>query len=87
MPYREDPGSYFRHNLFLYDFYVYQLFSLGSFSDSPMSDIIDFDVTLDRNIQPSPLSEKDQVEKAKKCEFVQGLLLSTFLEDDDDDNF
>ncbi|KAM3337433.1 Protein DEHYDRATION-INDUCED 19 -like protein 7 [Capsicum chinense] len=41
----------------------------------------------DRNIQPSPLSEKDQVEKAKKCEFVQGLLLSTFLEDDDDDNF
>ncbi|XP_059286172.1 protein DEHYDRATION-INDUCED 19 homolog 4-like [Lycium ferocissimum] len=37
----------------------------------------------DRNIQPSPLSEKDQEEKARKCEFVQGLLLSTFLEDDD----
>ncbi|CAN4104689.1 unnamed protein product [Withania somnifera] len=35
----------------------------------------------DRNIQPSPLSEEDQVEKARKCEFVQGLLLSTFLED------
>ncbi|XP_006349828.1 protein DEHYDRATION-INDUCED 19 homolog 4-like [Solanum tuberosum] len=37
----------------------------------------------DRNIQPTPLSEEDQVEKARKCEFVQGLLLSTFLEDDD----
>lgn len=37
----------------------------------------------DRNVQPSPLSEEDQVEKARKCEFVQGLLLSTFLEDDD----
>ncbi|XP_055814267.1 protein DEHYDRATION-INDUCED 19 homolog 4-like [Solanum dulcamara] len=37
----------------------------------------------DRDIQPSPLSEEDQVEKARKCEFVQGLLLSTFLEDED----
>ncbi|KAI5650878.1 hypothetical protein M9H77_36883 [Catharanthus roseus] len=28
------------------------------------------------------LSEKDQEEKARKCEFVQGLILSTFLDDD-----
>ena len=32
-------------------------------------------------MQPSPLSDKDQKEKAKQCEFVQGLLLSTFLDD------
>ncbi|XP_016510628.1 protein DEHYDRATION-INDUCED 19 homolog 4-like [Nicotiana tabacum] len=36
----------------------------------------------DRNLQPSPLSEEDQEEKARKSKFVQGLLLSTFLEDD-----
>ncbi|XP_018623421.1 protein DEHYDRATION-INDUCED 19 homolog 4-like isoform X2 [Nicotiana tomentosiformis] len=36
----------------------------------------------DRNFQPSPLSEEDQEEKARKSKFVQGLLLSTFLEDD-----
>lgn len=35
-----------------------------------------------RNVQESPLSVKDQEEKARKSEFVQGLLLSTFLEDD-----
>lgn len=32
-------------------------------------------------MQLSPLSDKDQKEKAKQCEFVQGLLLSTFLDD------
>ncbi|MBA0633921.1 hypothetical protein Godav_025628, partial [Gossypium davidsonii] len=36
--------------------------------------IIGFD---DRNVKSSPLSVKDQEEKAKRCEFVQGLLLST----------
>ncbi|KAJ9696590.1 hypothetical protein PVL29_008686 [Vitis rotundifolia] len=36
---------------------------------------------LERNMQLSPLSDKDQKEKAKQCEFVQGLLLSTFLDD------
>lgn len=36
----------------------------------------------ERNVQQSPLSDKDQEEKARKSEFVQGLLLSTFLEDD-----
>ncbi|XVF57559.1 hypothetical protein PTKIN_Ptkin06aG0215400 [Pterospermum kingtungense] len=34
-----------------------------------------------RNIQSPPLSVKDQEEKAKRCEFVQGLLLSTILDD------
>ncbi|XP_028064333.1 protein DEHYDRATION-INDUCED 19 homolog 4-like isoform X2 [Camellia sinensis] len=34
-----------------------------------------------KSIQQSPLSVKDQEEKARKCEFVRGLLLSTFLDD------
>ncbi|KAK3027733.1 hypothetical protein RJ639_042473 [Escallonia herrerae] len=37
----------------------------------------------ERNIPQSPLSDKDQEEKARKCEFVQGLLLSTFLDGDE----
>ncbi|KAM7488109.1 hypothetical protein LguiB_025593 [Lonicera macranthoides] len=37
----------------------------------------------ERKTQQTPaLSDKDQEEKAQKCEFVQGLLLSTFLNDD-----
>ncbi|KAF8392633.1 hypothetical protein HHK36_022982 [Tetracentron sinense] len=37
---------------------------------------------LERNVQPSPpLSEKDQEEKARRSEFVQGLLFSTILDD------
>ncbi|KAJ9699706.1 hypothetical protein PVL29_005533 [Vitis rotundifolia] len=35
----------------------------------------------ERNIQKPQLSDKEQEEKARRCEFVQGLLLSTFLED------
>jgi len=35
----------------------------------------------DRNVQSSPFSIKDQEEKAKRCEFVHGLLLSTILDD------
>ncbi|WRX24377.1 Protein dehydration-induced 19 [Theobroma cacao] len=34
-----------------------------------------------RHVQSSPLSVKDQEEKAKRCDFVQGLLLSTILDD------
>lgn len=38
---------------------------------------------MNRKTQQTPaLSDKDQEEKARKCEFVQGLLLSTFLNDD-----
>ncbi|KAK6233249.1 hypothetical protein SCA6_003322 [Theobroma cacao] len=33
------------------------------------------------HVQSSPLSVKDQEEKAKRCDFVQGLLLSTILDD------
>ncbi|XP_059280759.1 protein DEHYDRATION-INDUCED 19 homolog 4-like [Lycium ferocissimum] len=36
----------------------------------------------ERNVEQSPLSDKDQEEKARKSKFVQGLLLSTFLEED-----
>ncbi|KAH7573509.1 hypothetical protein JRO89_XS03G0162100 [Xanthoceras sorbifolium] len=35
----------------------------------------------ERSTQKSQLSHKDQEEKARKCEFVQGLLLSTVLDD------
>lgn len=34
-----------------------------------------------RNVKAAPLSVKDQEEKAKRSEFVQGLLLSTILDD------
>ncbi|XP_038714730.1 protein DEHYDRATION-INDUCED 19 homolog 3-like isoform X5 [Tripterygium wilfordii] len=33
------------------------------------------------NVKAAPLSIKDQDEKTKRCEFVQGLLLSTMLHD------
>lgn len=32
-------------------------------------------------VQERKLSEEEQKEKAQRCEFVQGLLLSTFLDD------
>ncbi|PON89532.1 Dehydration-induced protein [Trema orientale] len=35
----------------------------------------------ERKVQASPLSIKDKEEKAKRCEFVHGLLLSTILDD------
>ncbi|XAR49663.1 hypothetical protein NMG60_11032929 [Bertholletia excelsa] len=35
----------------------------------------------ERTMQPPALSDKDQEERARRCEFVQGLLLSTFLDD------
>ncbi|KAL2470299.1 Protein DEHYDRATION-INDUCED [Abeliophyllum distichum] len=37
--------------------------------------------SVERNVQQFPLSDEDQEEKARKCEFVQGLLFSTFLDD------
>ncbi|KAF5206998.1 Dehydration-induced 19-like protein [Thalictrum thalictroides] len=36
---------------------------------------------LERSVQPSPLSDKDQEERASRCEFVQGMLLSTMFDD------
>ncbi|PIM99484.1 hypothetical protein CDL12_28025 [Handroanthus impetiginosus] len=35
-----------------------------------------------RKVQQPPMSIKDQEEKAKRCDFVQGLLLSMIPEDD-----
>ncbi|KAL4305556.1 hypothetical protein AHAS_Ahas16G0090100 [Arachis hypogaea] len=34
-----------------------------------------------QNVKTSTLSDKDKEEKAKRCTFVQGLLLSTILDD------
>ncbi|PIM99120.1 hypothetical protein CDL12_28388 [Handroanthus impetiginosus] len=36
----------------------------------------------DRVVLQSPMSDEDLKEKARRCEFVQGLLLSSFLDDD-----
>ncbi|OIW13386.1 hypothetical protein TanjilG_16495 [Lupinus angustifolius] len=36
---------------------------------------------LERDVQPS-LSDKDHIEKARRSEFVQGLLMSTILDSD-----
>ncbi|TQD69145.1 hypothetical protein C1H46_045322 [Malus baccata] len=35
----------------------------------------------ERNVQSPPLSIKDKEEKTKRCAFVQGMLLSTILDD------
>lgn len=36
---------------------------------------------MDRNIQQTQLSDKEQEEKAHKSEFVRGLVLSTIFDD------
>ncbi|XP_031288023.1 protein DEHYDRATION-INDUCED 19 homolog 4-like isoform X1 [Pistacia vera] len=43
---------------------------------------ISFEKTLETNVIQSSLSDKDHAEKAKRCEFVQGLMLSTIFNDD-----
>ena len=35
-----------------------------------------------RNVHLSSLPDKDHPEKAKRCEFVQGLIMSTIFDDD-----
>lgn len=37
---------------------------------------------LEKNVQQSPSSDKELMEKANMCEFVQGLLMSTIFDDD-----
>ncbi|KAL2492010.1 Protein DEHYDRATION-INDUCED [Abeliophyllum distichum] len=37
---------------------------------------------LERKVREAPMSIKDQEEKAQRCAFVQGMLLSTILDDD-----
>ncbi|KAK4491355.1 hypothetical protein RD792_002092 [Penstemon davidsonii] len=39
------------------------------------------DTISERKVQQAPMSIKDQEEKAKRCDFVQGLLWSTILDD------
>ena len=48
------------------------------FSPSPMQ--VHDSLMVDRDVHPSPLSDKEHLEKAKRCEFVQGLLLSTIFD-------
>ncbi|KAF5739896.1 protein DEHYDRATION-INDUCED 19 3 [Tripterygium wilfordii] len=56
--------------------------SRPSFSAEPSSAKKSSDqIKSEVNVKAAPLSIKDQEEKAKRCEFVQGLLLSTMLDD------
>ncbi|XP_073300866.1 protein DEHYDRATION-INDUCED 19 homolog 4-like isoform X3 [Primulina huaijiensis] len=55
--------------------------SLSSVEASPVEESM-LDTLADGRVVPQPpLSEEDQKEKTQKCKFVQGLLLSTFLDD------
>ncbi|KEH24422.1 drought-induced protein [Medicago truncatula] len=54
---------------------------LDSSSEASIEEIHSHDTVLERDVPPS-LSHKDQVEKARRSEFVQGLLLSTILDPD-----
>ncbi|XP_059433634.1 protein DEHYDRATION-INDUCED 19 homolog 4-like isoform X2 [Corylus avellana] len=38
---------------------------------------------LERNVKQLLLSDKEQEEKTRKCEFIQGLMMSTVFDDDD----
>ncbi|XP_023913204.1 protein DEHYDRATION-INDUCED 19 homolog 3 isoform X1 [Quercus suber] len=52
-----------------------------SSSEVSLEDENSEETILDRTSQLIPLSDKDQIEKAGRCEFVQGLFLSTILDD------
>ncbi|XP_073300865.1 protein DEHYDRATION-INDUCED 19 homolog 7-like isoform X2 [Primulina huaijiensis] len=54
--------------------------SLSSVEASPVEESM-LDTLADGVVPQPPLSEEDQKEKTQKCKFVQGLLLSTFLDD------
>ncbi|KAK9281109.1 hypothetical protein L1049_004002 [Liquidambar formosana] len=54
---------------------------LSSPTEASLAEKSTDETILDRNTQPSPLSDKDQEEKAKRSEFVQGLLWSTIFDD------
>jgi hypothetical protein len=54
------------------------LSSSSSVNPTPIPDVTK------RTAEQHQLSGKEQEEKARKCKFVQGLVLSTFLDDDDD---
>ncbi|XP_050266831.1 protein DEHYDRATION-INDUCED 19 homolog 5-like [Quercus robur] len=52
-----------------------------SSSEVSLEDENSEETILDRTSQLIPLSDKDQIEKAGRCEFVQGLFLSAILDD------
>ncbi|XP_058740688.1 protein DEHYDRATION-INDUCED 19 homolog 5-like [Vicia villosa] len=52
-----------------------------SSSEASIEEIHSDDTLLERDVSP-PLCEKDKVEKARRSEFVQGLLFSTILDPD-----
>ncbi|CAL5194498.1 unnamed protein product [Lathyrus oleraceus] len=52
-----------------------------SSSEASIEEIHSDDILLERDVPP-PLCEKDKVEKARRSEFVQGLLFSTILDPD-----
>lgn len=52
-----------------------------SSSEVSIEEIHSNDKVLERDVQPS-LSDKDQIEKAQRSKFVQGLLMSTILDPD-----
>ncbi|TKY61745.1 DEHYDRATION-INDUCED 19-like 2 [Spatholobus suberectus] len=52
-----------------------------SSSEVSIEEIHSNDKVLERDVQP-PLSDKDQIEKARRSEFVQGFLVSTILDPD-----
>ncbi|KAJ0113172.1 hypothetical protein Patl1_00937 [Pistacia atlantica] len=67
---------------------IFNLFLLGhhpqvdSSTGENAEEKISFEKTLETNVIQSSLSDKDHAEKAKRCEFVQGLMLSTIFNDD-----
>ncbi|XP_073050358.1 protein DEHYDRATION-INDUCED 19 homolog 4-like isoform X1 [Primulina eburnea] len=56
--------------------------TLSSIEASPTEESFVETLADGRVVQQPPLSEEDQKEKTRRSKFVQGLLLSTFLDDD-----
>ncbi|GLT56225.1 hypothetical protein SLA2020_292850 [Shorea laevis] len=51
-------------------------------TDASLEETRSDEKTLEKNIHLSPSSDKDLTEMASRCEFVQGLLLSTIFDND-----
>ncbi|KAK8630811.1 hypothetical protein V6N13_079585 [Hibiscus sabdariffa] len=50
-------------------------------SEATLEDNVSNENMLEKDVQPSPWSDKEHLEKSKRCEFMQGLLLSTITDD------
>ncbi|KAK7284611.1 hypothetical protein RJT34_19360 [Clitoria ternatea] len=59
----------------------HELVQPESSSEVSIEEVHSEDEVLNSDVQPS-LPDKDQIEKAQRSEFVQGLLMSTFLDPD-----